>query len=95
MEKCGLNVRTTSNWINSYTQIKKRISTWTKNHAAGFCPATFVTPQAAAHQDPHLSIGSFRQEDWSGLPVPSSGDLPEPGVEPTSPALESEFFTTE
>ena len=40
----------------------------------------------------------FRQEDWSGLSVPSPGDLPNPGIEPTtptSPALAGVFFTTE
>ena len=40
----------------------------------------------------------FRQEDWSGLSVPSPGDLPNPGIEPTtpaSPALAGAFFTTE
>ena len=33
------------------------------------------------------SMGSSRQEYWSGLPVPSPGDLPDPGIEPGSPAL--------
>ena len=36
-----------------------------------------------------------RQEYWSGLPFPSSGDLPDPGFEPVSPALAGRFFTTE
>ena len=36
-----------------------------------------------------------RQEHWSGLPFPSPGDLPDPGIEPTSPALAGGFFTTE
>ena len=36
-----------------------------------------------------------RQEHWSGSPFPSPGDLPDPGTEPTSPALAGEFFTTE
>jgi len=35
-----------------------------------------------------------RQEYWSGLPCPSTGDLPHPGIEPTSPALAGDFFTT-
>ena len=33
-----------------------------------------------------LSVGTSRQEYWSGLPFPSSGDLPDPGIKPTSPA---------
>ena len=36
-----------------------------------------------------------RQEYWSVLPFASPGDLPQPGIEPTSPALAGEFFTTE
>ena len=42
-----------------------------------------------------LSIGFFRQEYWSGLPLPTSGDLPDPGIQPTFPALAGGFFTTE
>ena len=41
----------------------------------------FVTPWTLAHQTP-LSIEFSRQEYWSGLPFPSSGDLPDPGIEP-------------
>ena len=43
-----------------------------------------------AHQAP-LSVGFFRQEHWSGLPFPTPGDLPNPGIEPLSlesPALD-------
>ena len=36
-----------------------------------------------------------RQEYWIGLPFPSPGDLPDPGIEPMSPALAGGFFTTE
>ena len=45
-----------------------------------------------------LSMGFPRQEYWSGLPFPSPGDLPNPGIEPMSPAspeLAGEFFTTD
>ena len=52
------------------------------------CP-TLVTPWTIARQAP-LSMGFSRQEYWSGLPRPSPGDLPNPGIEPeslTSPAL--------
>ena len=42
-----------------------------------------------------LSMGFSRQEHWSGLPFPPPGDLPDPGVEPTSPALAGGLFTTE
>jgi len=40
-------------------------------------------------------MGFSKQEYWSGLPFPSPEDLPEPGIEPASPALEGGFFTTE
>ena len=57
----------------------------------------FATPWTVAHKAP-LSMGSFRQEYWSKLPFPSPGDLPKPGIKPTSlvsPALAGIFFTTE
>ena len=38
-------------------------------------------------------MGLSREEYWSGLPFPSPGDLPRPGIEPTSPALAGRFFT--
>ena len=47
----------------------------------------FGTPWTVAHQAP-LSMGFPRQEYWSGLPFPSPRDLPDPGIEPGSPALE-------
>ena len=55
-----------------------------------------VTQWTAAHQAP-LLMGFSRQEYWSGLPCPPPGDLPNPGIEPTSlksPALAGGFFTT-
>jgi len=45
-----------------------------------------VTPWTVAHQA-FLWMGFPRQEYWSGLPFPSLGDLPSPGIKPTSPAL--------
>ena len=52
---------------------------------AKLCP-TLVTPWTVALQAP-LSMGFSRQEYWSGWPFPSPGDLPDPGIEPGSPAL--------
>ena len=40
-------------------------------------------------------MGFSRQEHWSGLPFPSAGDLPDPGIEPGSPALEADALTSE
>ena len=42
-----------------------------------------------------LSIGFSRQEYWSGLPFPSPGDFPDPGIEPGSPALQADALTSE
>ena len=53
----------------------------------------FVTPWTIARQTP-LSMGFSSQEYWSGLPFPPTGDLPDPRIEPTSPALAGRFFTT-
>ena len=55
---------------------------------------SFATPWTEARQAP-LSMGFHRQEYWSGLPFPPPGDLPEPGIEPKSPALAGGFFATE
>ena len=48
----------------------------------------FATPQTVAYQAP-LSMGFSKQEYWSGLPFPSPRDLPDPGIEPRSPALQT------
>ena len=45
-----------------------------------------------SHQPP-LSMGFSRQECWSGLPCLPPGDLPNPGIEPESPALQADSFT--
>ena len=54
----------------------------------------FVTLSTVDRQAP-LSMGFPRQEYWSGLPFPSPGELPDPGIKPTTPALAGRFFTTE
>ena len=48
-----------------------------------------VTTWTVARQAP-LSMEFSRQENWSGQPFPSPGDLPEPGMEPWSPALQAD-----
>ena len=50
------------------------------------CVRPFAT-RGVAHQAPP-SMGFSRQEYWSGLPLPSPGDLPDPGIEPRSPTLQ-------
>ena len=54
----------------------------------------FATLWTVAHHAP-LSMGLSRQEYWSGLPFPSPGALPDPGIEPESPALKADSFPSE
>ena len=54
----------------------------------------FVTPWTVAHQAPPF-LGFSRQEYWSGLPFPSPGDLPNPGIKLRSPALQADALTSE
>ena len=54
----------------------------------------FATPWTVAHQAPP-SMGFSTQEYWSGLPFPSPGDLPNPGIEPGFPTLEADALTSE
>ena len=54
----------------------------------------FATPWTAARQAP-LSMGFSRPEHWSGLPCPPPGDLPDPGIAPTSPALQAASLLSE
>ena len=49
----------------------------------------FATPWTVVYQAP-LSMGFSRQECWSGLPFPSPEDLPDPGIESGSPALQAD-----
>ena len=57
------------------------------------CP-TLATPWTIACHDP-LTMGLSRQEYWSGLPFPSPGDLPDPGIKPGSLALQADSLPTE
>ena len=57
------------------------------------CVRLFAIPWTVAHQAPP-SMGFSRQESWSGLPFPSPGDLPNPGIEPRSPALQAYALTS-
>ena len=53
-----------------------------------------MTPWTVAYQTPP-SMGFSRQKYWSGLPFPSPGDLPDPGIEPRSPTLQADTLTSE
>ena len=54
----------------------------------------FATPWTVAYQVP-TTMGFSRQEYWSGLPFPSPGDLPDPGIEPRSPTLQADSSPSE
>ena len=54
----------------------------------------FATLWTVAHLAPP-PMGFSRQEYWSGLPFPSPGDLPDPGIEPRSPSLQADTLTSE
>ena len=58
------------------------------------CVRLFETPWTVAYQAP-LSMGFSRQEYWSGLPFPSPGVLPDPGIETGSPALQADALLSE
>ena len=58
------------------------------------CVPLFATPWTVAYQAPP-SMGFSRQQYWSGLPFPSPGDLPNPGIEPRSPAFQADALTSE
>ena len=51
---------------------------------------SFATPWKTVARHAPLSTGCSRQEDWGGLPCPPPGDLPHPGTEPTSSALQAD-----
>ena len=67
------------------------VSEWVKSPSR---VQLFATPWTVAYQAPP-SMEFSRQEYWSGLPFPSPGDLPNPGIEPGSPALQADALPSE
>ena len=74
--------------------LKNRDSTLKVKVLVTSCARLFATPQTVAHQGP-VSMEFSRQEYWSGLPCPLPGDLPDPGIEPASPALHADSLLSE
>ena len=68
---------------------KHRCEVKSLSHVRVFATLWTVACQASP------SMGFSRQEYWSGLPFPSPGDLPEPGIKPGSPSLEADALTSE
>ena len=58
------------------------------------CVRLFATPWTVSSQAP-LHMEFSRQEDWSGLPFPTPGDLPDPRIEPGTPALQADSLLSE
>ena len=54
----------------------------------------FATQRTVTYQAPP-TVKFSRQESWSGLPFPSPGDLPDPGIEPRSPVLQADALPSE
>ena len=67
---------------------KRELKAWKERKVAQSCP-TLCAYQALT------SMGFSRQEYWSGLPFPSPGDLPDSGIEPRSPALQTDALPSE
>ena len=73
--------------------IQKALFSLSLSLVTKLCP-TLATPWTVACQAP-LSMGFSRQEYWTGLPFPSPGDLPDPEIEPGSPALQADSLPYE
>ena len=84
-------------WLYSFTFIKRLfnssllivIRVESESEVVQLCLTLCDPMKCVAHQVP-LSMEFFRQEYWSGLPFLSPGDLPNPGIEPGSPALQAD-----
>ena len=77
-----------------YTVHRKRSTNGLLCVSGSSLPGLFATPWTLAHQAP-LSMGFSRQGYWSGLPFPSPEHLPDPGIEPWSPALQADSLLSQ
>ena len=78
-------------WQGSPTCIKSEVA----QSCPTLCNPVDCSPSGSAVHEALLSMGLSRQEYWSRLPFPSPGDLPNPGFEPRSPALQADALTSE
>ena len=85
-QKLNQSVETTQ-WVIPLKGLKVKVKSLSR-------VPLFVTPWTVAYQAPP-SMGFSRQECWSGLPFPSPGDLPDPGIEPGSPTLQADALLSE
>ena len=99
LELVAISYSRGSSWPRDQTQVSciaGRFSTiWAVSEVKLISRARlFATPWTVAYQAPP-SVGFSRQEYWSGLPLPSPGDLPHPGIEPRSLALQADALPSE
>ena len=71
-----------------------KLESESESEVAQLCPTLCNPKDYIVHQAPP-SMGFSRQEYWSGLPFPSPGNLPDPGMEPRSPTLQADALTSE
>ena len=83
-------------YLKKYIQFNIFLVPWVLCYAKSLqlCPALYKPMDCIACQAP-LSMGFPRQEYWSGLPCSPPGDLPDPGIEPGSPALQADSLLSE
>ena len=77
----------TTDWFQIGKKERKKVKSLS-------CVRLFEIPWTVVYQA-SLSMGFSRQEYWSGLPFPSPGDLPDPGIKPRSPALQADSLQSE
>ena len=80
MVTTAMKLKTLAPWKKTYDEPKVKLLSHVR---------LFATPQTVAYQA-SLSMGFSRQEYWRGLPFPSPGDLPSPGIEPRPPTLQAD-----
>ena len=89
----SLRLSTNLTWLNKYLIYCFTVFQFSSAQSLS-CAQLFATPWTAGHQAP-LSMRFSRQGYWSGLPFPSPGDLPNPGIEPRSPVLQADSLLSE
>ena len=95
------------NWATELNHISGPVRTyvWLEKSTSISCPQLcmlscfshvqlFVAPPWTVAHQAHVLMGCSWQEYWNGFPCPAPGDLPNPGIERTSPSLAGRFFTT-
>ena len=82
---CVNSLKTYDNFAHSWSEVEVKLLNWVR---------LFATPWPVAYQAPQ-SMEFSREEYWSGLPFPSPGDLPNPGIEPGSHALQADALPSE